>query len=431
MNLIGELARTLIETHPSDTARVLERFEPKETWDELTELDLEAQAGIVEAFSPAYGARLLLELPVETRTDLIRELSSETAADILEYLPEEDRSSLLSSLSHLHAEELETLFEYDEGTAGSIMSPEFVALRQDATVANALRRLRRMAILGKPSTYIYVIDEERVLTGVLLLRDLALARPENPLHDVMIADVVRALVDEELTGVARRLREHNLLAVPITDATGRLVGVVSATQLVSELQEEGFEDAQKMFGAGSDEHASSTARFTIGKRLPWLSINLATAFLAAGVIRVFDPLIAQVTILAAFLPVVAGQSGNAGAQALAVMLRSLALEEIDPRRPRKVILKESFVGFVNGLATGLLAGTFSAWISGSTVLGGVVAVAMTINLTIAGVAGALIPIVMERLGRDPAQSSNIILTTVTDVFGFATFLGLALLARPL
>jgi magnesium transporter len=431
VNLTSELARTLIEYHPSDTARILERHEPREAWEQLGELDAEVQADIIEAFSPAYGARLLLEVPPETRTDIVRELPSEIAVDILEYLPEEARVEVLASLPSLHAEELEALGEYEEGTAGSIMSPELVALRQEATVANALRRLRRIALVKKPATYSYVIDDEGVLSGVLLLRDLALESPARQLRDIMIRDVVRVTTDEELTSVARRLQEHNLLAVPVTDQGGHLVGVVNATQLVSEFQEEGFEDAQKMFGAGSDEHASSTAGFTISKRLPWLGVNLATAFLAAGVVRAFDPLIAQVTILAAFLPVVAGQSGNAGAQALAVMLRSLALEEIDPRTPRKVILKEGFVGFVNGLATGLLAGAFSAWISGSSVLGGVVALAMTINLMIAGVAGATIPIFMERLGRDHAQSSNIILTTVTDVFGFATFLGLALLARPL
>ena len=185
-----------------------------------------------------------------------------------------------------------------------------------------------------------------------------------------------------------------------------------------------------MFGAGSDEHASSPAFFAIRKRLPWLEVYLATAFLAAAVAAAFDGLIAQMTILAAFLPVVAGQGGNAGAQALAVMLRSLARGEIDPRHPRKILIKEGLVGLINGVLTGLSAGAIATVVSGNVMLGAVIALAMTINLVIAGVSGAGIPILMERLGQDPAQSSNIILTTVTDVLGFATFLGLALLSIP-
>ncbi|MDZ7704962.1 MAG: magnesium transporter [Trueperaceae bacterium] len=225
------------------------------------------------------------------------------------------------------------------------------------------------------------------------------------------------------------LRERQLLAVPVVDDSERVQGVVLATQLVSELQEEGFEDAQKMFGAGSDEHASSTPFFAIRKRLPWLNVNLVTAFLAAATVGAFEGVIAQITILAAFLPVVAGQGGNAGAQALAVMLRSLAFEEVDIGKPRRVLSKEAFVGLVNGLQTGLVAGVAAALFSGNVALGLVIFAAMTVNLVVAGVAGAAIPLVMERLGQDPAQSSNIILTTITDVFGFASFLGLAVLAR--
>ena len=246
----------------------------------------------------------------------------------------------------------------------------------------------------------------------------------------MVPDVLRVYADDPLDEVRDALLERNLLSVPVVDDREHLRGVILATQLVSELQEEGFEDAQKMFGAGSDEHASSSAGFSIRKRLPWMQVNLLTAFLAAAVVGAFDGIIAQLTILAAFLPVVAGQGGNAGAQAQAVMLRSLALEDVDIGRSRKVLLKEGIVGAVNGAATGVVAGLAASLFSGNVALGVVVASAMTVNLLVAGVAGAGIPIIMERLGQDPAQSSNIILTTVTDVLGFASFLGFAVLARP-
>ncbi|MDZ7705845.1 MAG: magnesium transporter [Trueperaceae bacterium] len=423
-----EFARTLIEHHPMDTARVLERLEPRSARAVLQTLDESYQAQTLEGFSPDFAARVLLELEPTERLELVRELPSEVAVDIFDYLPEREVDTLLEALPSLHAEELETLGDYEDETAGSIMSPEFVSLRIGATVADALTRLRRLALIGQNVTYVYVVEQE-VLRGVLMMRDLVLNPPETPLADIMIKNVVRVYTSDDLGDVADLLRERQLLAVPVVDDSERVQGVVLATQLVSELQEEGFEDAQKMFGAGSDEHASSTPFFAIRKRLPWLNVNLVTAFLAAATVGAFEGVIAQITILAAFLPVVAGQGGNAGAQALAVMLRSLAFEEVDIGKPRRVLSKEAFVGLVNGLQTGLVAGVAAALFSGNVALGLVIFAAMTVNLVVAGVAGAAIPLVMERLGQDPAQSSNIILTTITDVFGFASFLGLAVLAR--
>lgn len=428
--ITDDLARALVETHPLEAARILERLEPHEVTTELSRFDLELRAPVLEWFSPDFAARVLQELPPEEAAQLVRELPSEDTNDILEYLPEGERRAVLELLPSAHAEELEELAEYEDDTAGSIMSPELVALREGATVADALTRLRRLALVGREVNYVYVVDDARVLRGVLLMRDLVLNLPRTPLRMVMVADVLRVYTDDPLDEVRDVLLERNLLSVPVVDDNERLRGVILATQLVSELQEEGFEDAQKMFGAGSDEHASSSAAFSIRKRLPWMQVNLLTAFLAAAVVGAFDSIIAQITILAAFLPVVAGQGGNAGAQAQAVMLRSLALDDVDVGRSGKILLKEGLVGVVNGAATGVVAGVAAAYFSSNVALGVVIAAAMTVNLFIAGVAGAGIPLIMERLGQDPAQSSNIILTTVTDVLGFASFLGFAVLARP-
>ena len=428
--ITDDLARALVETHPLEAARILERLEPHEVIGELARFDSELRAPVLEWFSPDFAARVLQELPPEEAARLVRDLPSDDTHDILEYLPENERQTVLGLLPSARAEELELLAEYEEDTAGSLMSLELVALREGATVADALTRLRRLALVGREVNYVYVVDEARVLKGVLLMRDLVLNLPRTPLSTVMVADVLRVYVDDPLDEVRDVLLERSLLSVPVVDDRERLLGVILATQLVSELQEEGFKDAQKMFGAGSDEHASSSAAFSIRKRLPWMQVNLLTAFLAAAVVGAFDSIIAQITILAAFLPVVAGQGGNAGAQAQAVMLRSLALDDVDVGRSGKILLKEGLVGVVNGAATGVVAGLAAAYFSNNVALGIVIAAAMTVNLFIAGVAGAGIPLIMERLGQDPAQSSNIILTTVTDVLGFASFLGFAVLARP-
>lgn len=428
--LTETFTQTLVAYHPLDAARILERHEVQEVVSFLGSLEQELQPEIVENFSEAFAAQVLLRLPLEDRQWLFKHLTKEIAADILEHIPEGEAADLLGVLTESHAETVETLSLALEDSAASIMSPDFVAFSETSTIAQTLLRLRRQAAVGRNVSYVYVINDEGQLVGVLLMRDLVLNEATTKLKDIMLQRIVAVYADDDLGAVADILQEQKLLAVPVLDDYDRLVGVLSATQLVGELQEEGFEDAQKMFGAGEDEHATSSSLFAVRQRMPWLQVNLLTAFLAAAVVGAFDQVIAQATILAAFLPVVAGQSGNAGAQALAVMLRSLALSEIDIKRPRKVLIKEAKTGLINGLATGVVAAVIALVASQRPALALLIFAAMVFNLVVAGVTGALIPMLMQALGQDPAQSSNILLTTVTDIVGFASFLGLAVLALP-
>ncbi len=429
MQIVSDLARTLIEEHPIDTARVLARLSPIEAWATLLLIAEPFRVEIVESFPPDFAAKVLKVAGFKSSLQLVREMPSEVTTDIFEHLSQGFTTKILAQLPNLHSEEIEALAEYDEDTAGSVMSPKFVALRDKAKVSDALTRLRRLGLVGQPVNYVYVVDEEGKLKGVLVMRDLVLAPLGKLLEEVMLSELIKVYTDDKLDYVVDKLIEERLLALPVVDNSQRLKGVIEATDLVKDLQEEGFEDAQKMFGAGSDEHVGSSPLYTIRRRLPWLEVNLITAFLAALVVSFFDSMITQMTILAAFLPVVAGQGGNAGAQALAVMLRALALEEVDPRKPRRSLLKEGFVGLINGIVVGLSAGLIAAIFTQNLALGLVIFLAMMVNLIVAGIAGAAIPMLMQRLGQDPAQSSNIILTTITDVIGFASFLGFAVLAR--
>ena len=227
--------------------------------------------------------------------------------------------------------------------------------------------------------------------------------------------------------VGQLLAAQNYMAAPVIDAEKRLLGIVKSDQLIDQVQQEATEDLQKMFGAGGTERVDSPLGFSLKKRLPWLHINLLTAFVAASVVALFEDLIARITILAVFLPVVAGEGGNAGAQSLAIVMRGLVMREIPASRVRRLILKEGAVGLCNGLVIGGVTGLV-AWLwHGNPVLGLVLMMAMIANLVAAALAGTLIPITMKALGFDPAQSSNIFLTTVTDVTGFFSFLGFALL----
>jgi magnesium transporter len=305
------------------------------------------------------------------------------------------------------------------------MSVDFVAFRADVRVRDAILRVRDLARRNALSSYTYVIDEEDRLAGVINMRDLFLAHGDEPLAKIMRGQVfaVDCFMDQEQ--VAHELTRRRFFAVPVVDPDGRLLGVVKSDQLLGQVREEAAEDIQLMFGVSADERAFSALGFSLRKRLPWLHVNLATAFLAASVVALFEGIIGRVTALAVFLPVVAGQGGNAGAQSLAVVMRGLVMREIPSQKVGLLLRKEMGIGLVNGVVVGAVTAAAAwAW-NGNPYLGLVIGLAMVVNLAIAGFAGAAIPLGMRAVGLDPAQSSNIILTTVTDVVGLFSFLGFA------
>jgi magnesium transporter len=271
------------------------------------------------------------------------------------------------------------------------------------------------------------VDNEGHLTGRVEIQDLAVAEHARPLREIVlpVLAVVYALDPQE--DVVSILERQPITELPVINVDGRFVGIIRHAALLATLEEETSIDIQTMVGASRDERALSSSIFAVRKRLPWLQINLLTAFLAAAVVGLFEGTIAKFTALAVLLPVVAGQSGNAGAQALAVTMRGLVLREISLRHWPRVVAKEAGVGLINGLAVAATTaiGVY-AW-SGSLGLVSVISSAMVIAMVIAGIAGALVPIALSRFGMDPAQSSSIVLTTVTDVAGFFSFLGIATL----
>ncbi|MCR4301918.1 MAG: magnesium transporter [Sulfuricaulis sp.] len=427
---IDALNRRFLTDYPREAAQHVEGLSTAKAAEVLAQQPVHVVVPVWQHLAQDMEERLLAALPEKQRTLLLAELDPSPCAALLNRLDPETRTRYLAALNPEISRELGELMAYPPDTAGHLMDPRVIAFHADMGAREALTRLRRSK--ARALREIYVTDEEGRLNGRVEMQDLALAEPGQTLADIMrrIVAAVQSLTPRE--EVVETLEQHKLLVLPVVDISGRLVGVIHQAGVLTALQQETSLDIQTMVGASKDERALSKVPFAVIKRLPWLQINLLTAFLAASVVGLFESTIAQFTALAVLMPVVAGQSGNAGAQALAVTMRGLALREISVRHWGRVVFKEVNVGLLNGLAIAVTTAVAVYFWSGSYGLSLVIAISMVLSMIAAGFSGAIIPIALTRLGQDPAQSSSIVLTTVTDVVGFFSFLGIAtLLAQML
>lgn len=423
--IAASLNRYFLLNFPAEAARQIESFAPAEVLPSLLEQDPSVLVPVWGKLVPLVAATLTRQLPAAMSQQLLSDISPGDAVRILFQLPSGQRTALLETLAPATRLELEQLMSYPEDSAGRLMDTRIPTYRGSMTVQDALDSLRRAKM--KTARSLYLVDEEGRIIERVLLQELALADPASPLQE--LAKPVRATVQATASReeVLETFSRYVLLDLPVVDIDGVLLGVIINNALVQAVQEESSADIQTMVGVSREERALSSPLFAVKKRMPWLQVNLLTAFLAASVVGLFENTIAQVTALAILLPVVAGQSGNAGAQALAVTMRGLALREITIRHWFVVMFKEVRVGLLNGLAIALTCGIGVYFWSGSTGLVAVICLSMVLAMVAAGFAGAVVPIVLVRLGQDPAQSSSIILTTITDVAGFFSFLGIATL----
>lgn len=422
---LDTLSHHYLEVYPREAAGVLEDRPPAEAAELLGQVPPETGIAVLTGLTPDRAQEVLTHLHPPVRAALLAGLDPVQAARLLRELAPEVRESYLGELAPGTARELRALLVYPEDSAGRWMDPRLVGFTREMTAGQALERLRRQSAAAV--AILYITDSEGVLSGQLDLRDIALAEPHRALGELAEAPPRPVSEFDPREELVERLEGQATASLPVVDYAGRLVGELRGSALVSAVQEDASTDLQAMVGASREERALSGVGFAVTRRLPWMEINLLTAFLAASVVGLFEATIAQFTALAVLLPVVAGQSGNAGAQALAITMRGLSLREITIRHWLRVVFKEIRVGLFNGLAIAVTtaAGVY-VW-SGSLGLSLVIAMAMVIAMVAAGVAGAIIPILLTRLGQDPAQASSILLTTVTDVVGFAAFLGIATL----
>ena len=425
----ANLLNLLQKQHPADLAQL---------FGELSDRDREAAFSIladrngrlametVSEIGPEGGAALLGTRSAEDIARLAQEIPSDDAAALIDYLPEELSSAVLALMRPKESGVVENLLEYEEQTAGRIMNPNVFALSEDMTVGQAIAELQGARDV-EMVFYLYVVDERRHLVGVTSLRRLLLVSPETPLKRIMTADLISARVDTDQEEVARQVASYNLLAIPVVDQENKLVGIITVDDVIDVIKDEATEDILRLAGVSGDESVFTSPLESLKLRFPWLAVNLGTAFLAASVVALFEHTISQLTVLAIFMPIVAGMGGNAATQTLTVIVRGIALGELTWSNARKALVKEIIVGVSNGLATGVIAAIVVSLFRGDPIIGVLLGVAMLFNLFVAAMAGTLIPLGLKAMKIDPALASSVFITMFTDVVGFGSFLGLATL----
>jgi magnesium transporter len=422
---LDALTRAFLLNYPRDAARKIETMLAATSALLLRDQPTYVLLPVWAKLSPGVADDLLLELPDETVAALLTALPAGQCASLLSRFDLQRRERFLGLLEQTIAAELRELLEYPADTAGALMETNIVAFNANMTAAEALTQLRNHK--RAELRYLFLLNDDLYLQGQVPIQRLALAEGTQTLESLSTPLTAVANALDPKSEIVEILEKFRIDVLPVIDGNDHFVGVIRGRNILSVLKQDMATDMQTMVGVSKDERALSTSWFAVKKRLPWLQINLLTAFLAAAVVGMFESTIAQYTALAILLPIAAGQSGNTGAQALAVTMRGLTLREITVRHWLQVTLKEAGAALINGVAVAITCGGGVYLWSRSTGLALIIALAMISSMLIAAVAGALVPIMLKRLGQDPALSSSIILTTVTDIAGFMSFLGIATL----
>lgn len=415
----------LSDLHPSGIGRVLMTLEEQEAVEVFKRLKPELASEVLLEVDERLRKALMSSISPKELIEVVDGMETDDAADVISELPVKDARQVLDGLDRKEALEVQKLLIYPEDTAGGKMQAELVSVHEDSTVEETIEAVRAKAAEIENISNVFVVDSMNRLTGVVSLDKLILALPSTHIKKIANKEPVKVRTDLDQEEVAKIFKDYDLLSVPVVDHDGRLVGRITVDDVVDVLEDEIFEDFYKMAGLNLEERILDPPMRSIRMRAPWLLINLATAFLAASVVGVFSGTIQKLVVLAVLMPIVAGMGGNAATQTITVVVRGLALRELSLKNARWVLFKESLVGVANGFLTGVAAMAVSYLIGANLMVGVLLFLAMTANLLIAGLSGALIPIVLKWFKIDPAISATVFVTTCTDIGGFFSFLGLA------
>ncbi len=415
----------LVEADPHDAADILEaideqaaanlisHLEPARAADLLEEMNNEAAADVLEEIPPPEAAAMVVELPPDEAADIIGKLEPDARTDIFEALDDEAVDEILEVL------------RFPADSAGGLMSMEPASLPSGMTAGEAIEALRRLHEHVDNLHYVYVVDAAERLIGVISFRELVFSRPGTGLDEVMVPTPVAVRPETDREDVAELVQRYGFVAMPVVDHRGHLLGVVTVDDVLEAVQHEATEDIAVMVGAGVEETIYTPFLRSVRSRLPWSAVNLATAFLVAFTVSRFEPIIDQFAVLAAYMPVVASVGGNSGAQSQAIIIRAMAVDAVPSQATRRLLGRSILIGLTNGIVIGLLSGIIARGFTGDGRIGFVIGLATLVNLVIANLAGSGIPVLLDKLGQDPALASNIFMTMITDLVGFGGFLAIA------
>jgi magnesium transporter len=379
----------------------------------LLDVSTHSRKIILKGLKNKYVVSIIEKSESDDSADILGEISEHNARKIIQELPEEKKEAIVP------------LIKYEEDTAGGLMKSELLSIKGSLKVKEAINILKKDDLADV--NYIYVVDSEDKLKGVVTLNDLITATSDKKISSIMNKDIVTLNPNLDKEDVAEIFRQEDIMALPVVDDKGKLLGRVTVDDVLDVLQEEATEDLYKLAGVNPDEHIFDPLFSSIKKRLPWLMINLVTAFIAAFTVSLFKDTLQTVIILAAFMPMIAGIGGNSGTQTLTLIVRGLALNQLTPGSYKKIVFKEIFVGVLNGIILGTIVGTIASIWQQNIMLGVVILLAMTISTTLAGFIATSVPLIFKSMKIDPAIASSVFITASIDIIGFFSFLGIATL----
>lgn len=409
--------------HPADQADLYANLEPEKREAFLALLSADGMAMLLQHLDEEERKEIIQRMPRASLARVLDRMDNDEAADVLQQLPPAEAARVLANMNR--APEVTPLLEHAEESAGGIMTRGYVALHKEMTVQQAVTYLRLRKPFAEEASYLYVLDSSNHLEGVVNLRDLVVADPETTIEEIMVRDIISVQPGIDQEEASRILQRYRLRALPVVDEDGVLQGIITADDALDVLSDEATEDMYRMAGVGVQEWVFSPLRESVMRRVPWLTFNMLWAFAGAAVITLFEGTLEKAAVLAIFMPMIAGQAGNAGIQTATIVVRSMALGEVTVRDLFRVLRKEWALGAIKGAIFGTSLGII-AWVwKGNETLGFVAGLSLFCNMLVAATAGVLIPMTLRRLGFDPATIAGVFDTMLTDLMGFLIYLGLA------
>lgn len=425
-----KLSDIVEQMYPIDVAIALEEYEDDEVQYLIDNTEDESLASIVEQADEELQLRMLEDLDAKRIINLFEFMSKDDIVDILSELPVNKRKEIINTMKFGDRKVIEDLLGYGEQTAGGIMTTEYIEVNENWTINEVIQKIKEIAPKTEVIDTIFVVNGKKELVGTVDLRDILITPYDHKLEEVLNDNVIYVYPDTDQEEVSLLVSKYDLTVMPVISNRNVLLGVITLDDIIDVIHDEHTEDMLHMGGANAEESIYSKVSESIKLRLPWLTVNLFTAFLASFTVSFFEGTIAQVTALAAAMPIVTGMGGNAGSQELSIIIRSIALDEVELKDSLPLLVKQILIGIFNGAIIGILAGFILYFMYGNMYLGLIIFASMIANMVIAGIVGVVTPLILKSLNIDPALASAIFLTTATDVFGFFVFLGLATMVLP-